>query len=292
MSIPCIGVRLLTQCSVALGVFSFRLVRKHWNTHIMHVRYTKRRIDSPPKIRPSRLAVELVLVVQAEDLGTVANVPRPTLLQCIQELLTRMPSNLRVAQLPLWQNLPLMALPRCRLTAFARNWKMLWRQVMPQRLGGRHVACPRMIEQNYQAQILGVKGWRLIGLICGAVAHRTCPPEEQPPMALMVVGTVQPQGRRMGSVSATSAPLNACIHETSFCSRTTVGKKRPCMKWNPCKTDTPLSRISVGGRWKCVNTFSCAEIWSGSNCIQFLSSGRGGKSECNNKIDKIAEVNK
>jgi len=38
----------------------------------MHVRYTKRRIDSPPQIRPSRLAVELVLVVQAEDLGTVA----------------------------------------------------------------------------------------------------------------------------------------------------------------------------------------------------------------------------
>ena len=126
---------------------------------------------------------------------------------------------------------------------------------MPQRRGGRHVACPGMIEQNHQAQILGVKSWGLIGLICGAVAHMTCPPEVQPPMALMVVGIVQPQGRRMGSDSATSAPLNTCIHETSFCSRTTVGKKRPCMKWNSCKTDTPLSRISVGGRWQCVNTF-------------------------------------
>lgn len=84
------------QCST-WGIF-FRLVRKHWNTHIMHVRYTNRCIDSPPKIRLSRLAMQLVLVVPAEDLGTVGNVPRPTLLQCFQELLTRMPRNLRVAR--------------------------------------------------------------------------------------------------------------------------------------------------------------------------------------------------
>lgn len=66
-----------------------------------------------------------------------------------------MPRNLRVAQLPLWQNLALVALPRRRPIAFARNWKTLWRQVMPQRLRGRHVACPGMIEQHHQAQILG-----------------------------------------------------------------------------------------------------------------------------------------
>ena len=101
------------------------------------------------------------------DVATLAkaNVAATTFLHAeaqahVYELLTKTPEVLRVAQLPVWQNPALVASPRRRPIVFARNCKLLWRQALQplQRLGGHHVACPGMIEQNHvQVQILGVQ---------------------------------------------------------------------------------------------------------------------------------------